>query len=153
MRGHHTCRTPIPITSLCPPQLLRLGPGQCACSWGVSHVHHRVVKLKLSNRPLRRCLLLWLDGGAAIDGVSTEGHPGTLSWQTVETGGVPIKVMWHHQDPRAVAAPDGYASCRGGSGNASHLSSDSLSSLCSDPSHGWRYNLYFLCLAAGVSGQ
>lgn len=77
-------------------------------------MHHRVVKLKLSDRPLR-CLLLWLDGGAAVDGVSTEGHPGALSWQAVETGGVSIKVMRHHQDPRAVAAPDGYASCGGGS--------------------------------------
>lgn len=152
MRGHHACRTAIPITSLRPPQLLRLGPGQCACSWGVSHVHHCVVKLKLSNRPLR-CLFLCLDGGAAVDGVSTEGHPGTLSWQTVETGGLSIKVMWHHQDPGTVAAPDGNASCGAGGGNASHLSSDSLSSLCSDPPHGWWYNLHFLCLAAGVSGQ
>lgn len=153
VRGHHTRRTPVPVASLSPPQLLGLGPGQRARSWGVPHVHHRVVELKLSDGSLRRRLLLRLDGGAAKDGVRTEGHPSSLSGQTVKTGGVPVEVMRHHQDPRAIAAPDGYAARGGGGCNAGHLSSDPLSSLGSDPSHGWWDNLDFLCLAAGVSGQ
>lgn len=106
----HTCWTTSPITGLCPPHLLRLGPGQGACPWGMSHVHHCIVNLKLSNLPLRCSLLLWLDGGAAIDGVSTEGHPSTLSGQTVKTGRVSVK-LWQHQDPRAVTTRDGYTSC------------------------------------------
>lgn len=153
VRGHHTCRTPVPVMSLRPPQLLGLGPGQRACSRGVSHVHHRFVKLKLPNRPLRGRLLLLLGGGAAKDGVGAEGHPGAVSRQTVEPGGVSVEVMWHHQDPGAFAAAHGNAACGGGRGDAGHLSSDPLSSLRSDPPHGWRYNLDLLRLAAGVSGQ
>lgn len=86
MRGDHTCWTTTPVTGLCPLQLLRFGPGQGSCPWDIPHVHHGIVNLKLSDVPPSRCLLLRLDGGAAIDGVSTEGHPGTLSGQAMKTG-------------------------------------------------------------------
>lgn len=84
--GDHTCWTTTPVTGLCPPQLLRFGPGQRSRPWDIPHVHHGIVSLKFSDVPPSSRLLLCLDGGAAIDGVSTEGHPGTLSGQAMKTG-------------------------------------------------------------------
>lgn len=109
MWGDYTCWTTTPITGLCPPHLLRLRPRQGGGPWGISHVHHCIVNLKLANLPRRRSLLLRPAGGAAINGVSTEGHPGSLSGQTVKTGEISIKLR-QHQDPRAVATRDGYTS-------------------------------------------
>lgn len=58
MWGDNTCWTATPITALRSPQLLRLGPGQCACPWNIPHVHNCIVNLELSNLPLRSGLPL-----------------------------------------------------------------------------------------------
>ncbi|TNN68632.1 hypothetical protein EYF80_021146 [Liparis tanakae] len=151
MRGDHTRWTAAPIAGQRPPELLRLGPGQGAGPRGVPHVHRGIVHLELADLPRGWSSLLRLDGGAAVEGVGAEGHPGALSGQTVKPGGIPVELR-QPQDPRAVATRDGDAPRRGGSGNAGHLRSDALSSLSPDPSHGWGHHLCFFRLAAGVPG-
>lgn len=46
-------------------------------------MHHCTVDLKLPDLPLRP--IARLDGRAAVDGISAEGHPGALTGQTVKT--------------------------------------------------------------------
>lgn len=71
MRGHHTGRTPTPLTDMTPSEFLRLGSGQTACSWGSSNVDSCIIHLQFSDSALGCSLVFRFDRGTAVDGICT----------------------------------------------------------------------------------
>lgn len=55
-------------------------------------MHHGVVHLQFANLPLGCIVVFQPDGGAAVDGLSTERHPWPGSGKTVETLGIYIQM-------------------------------------------------------------